>query len=406
MKIFIADDEPEIRKSLKEILEDENFEVETFATGRTLLKQLKNERPALILLDVWLGKEDGIAILEECKKIYPTLPILMISGHGTIEIAVAATKKGAVDFLEKPLSIEKVLQAIDDLVKSDQKNSTSDIKLEYDEILGNSPAIQKVKFAIAQAASTNARVFIYGENGTGKELVAKTIFKNSKRKDSTFVEMNCAAIPEELIESELFGFTKGAFTGATDSRIGKFEAANGGTLFLDEICDMSLSTQAKVLRILQEQRFEKLGSTETITVDVRIIAATNIPVEEAIRDGKFREDLYYRLNVIPITIPPLRERTSDIPLLVDYYISKTLEENNLPPKKIESEAVSILQNHFWPGNIRELKNVMERLCIMTVGSVITANDARDALKGFKTANEWWSWEILKKLKKNLKDSIL
>ncbi|ASV11530.1 MULTISPECIES: sigma-54-dependent transcriptional regulator [Leptospira] len=385
MKIFIADDEPEIRKSLKEILEDENFEVETFSTGKTLLKQLKNERPSLILLDVWLGKEDGIVVLDECKKLYPTLPVLMISGHGTIEIAVSATKKGAVDFLEKPLSIEKVLQAIENVIKPEEKYSS--IKLEYDEILGNSPAIQKVKFAIAQAASTNARVFIYGENGTGKELVARTIFKNSKRKDLPFVEMNCAAIPEELIESELFGFTKGAFTGATDSRIGKFEAANGGTLFLDEICDMSLSTQAKVLRILQEQRFEKLGSTETITVDVRIIAATNIPVEEAIREGKFREDLYYRLNVIPITIPPLRERTSDIPLLVDYYISKTLEENNLPPKKIESEAVSILQNHFWPGNIRELKNVMERLCIMTVGSTITANDAKDALKGFKTANE-------------------
>ncbi|MDI7211187.1 sigma-54-dependent transcriptional regulator [Leptospira santarosai] len=385
MKIFIADDEPEIRKSLKEILEDENFEVETFPTGKTLLKQLKNERPSLILLDVWLGKEDGIVVLDECKKLYPTLPVLMISGHGTIEIAVSATKKGAVDFLEKPLSIEKVLQAIENVIKPEEKYSS--IKLEYDEILGNSPAIQKVKFAIAQAASTNARVFIYGENGTGKELVARTIFKNSKRKDLPFVEMNCAAIPEELIESELFGFTKGAFTGATDSRIGKFEAANGGTLFLDEICDMSLSTQAKVLRILQEQRFEKLGSTETITVDVRIIAATNIPVEEAIREGKFREDLYYRLNVIPITIPPLRERTSDIPLLVDYYISKTLEENNLPPKKIESEAVSILQNHFWPGNIRELKNVMERLCIMTVGSTITANDAKDALKGFKTANE-------------------
>ncbi|PJZ51657.1 sigma-54-dependent transcriptional regulator [Leptospira adleri] len=387
MKIFIADDEPEIRKSLKEILEDEGFEVETFSTGKALLKQLKGDRPSLILLDVWLGKEDGIVVLDECKKLYPTLPILMISGHGTIEIAVAATKKGAVDFLEKPLSIEKVLQAIENVVQPEEKNQNVEIKLEYDEILGNSPAIQKVKFAIAQAASTNARVFIYGENGTGKELVAKTIFKNSKRKDQPFVEMNCAAIPEELIESELFGFTKGAFTGATDSRIGKFEAANGGTLFLDEICDMSLSTQAKVLRILQEQRFEKLGSTETITVDVRIIAATNIPVEEAIRDGKFREDLYYRLNVIPITIPPLRERTSDIPLLVDYYISKTLEENNLPPKKIESEAVSILQNHFWPGNIRELKNIMERLCIMTVGATITASDARDALKGFKTANE-------------------
>ncbi|EKP12176.1 sigma-54-dependent transcriptional regulator [Leptospira borgpetersenii] len=385
MKIFIVDDEPEIRKSLKEILEDENFEVETFSTGKTLLKQLKNERPSLILLDVWLGKEDGIVVLDECKKLYPTLPVLMISGHGTIEIAVSATKKGAVDFLEKPLSIEKVLQAIENVIKREEKYSS--IKLEYDEILGNSPAIQKVKFAIAQAASTNARVFIYGENGTGKELVARTIFKNSKRKDLPFVEMNCAAIPEELIESELFGFAKGAFTGATDSRIGKFEAANGGTLFLDEICDMSLSTQAKVLRILQEQRFEKLGSTETITVDVRIIAATNIPVEEAIREGKFREDLYYRLNVIPITIPPLRERTSDIPLLVDYYISKTLEENNLPPKKIESEAISILQNHFWPGNIRELKNVMERLCIMTVAPTIAANDARDALKGFKTANE-------------------
>ncbi|ALO25804.1 MULTISPECIES: sigma-54-dependent transcriptional regulator [Leptospira] len=385
MKIFIVDDEPEIRKSLKEILEDENFEVETFSTGKTLLKQLKNERPSLILLDVWLGKEDGIVVLDECKKLYPTLPVLMISGHGTIEIAVSATKKGAVDFLEKPLSIEKVLQAIENVIKPEEKYSS--IKLEYDEILGNSPAIQKVKFAIAQAASTNARVFIYGENGTGKELVARTIFKNSKRKDLPFVEMNCAAIPEELIESELFGFAKGAFTGATDSRIGKFEAANGGTLFLDEICDMSLSTQAKVLRILQEQRFEKLGSTETITVDVRIIAATNIPVEEAIREGKFREDLYYRLNVIPITIPPLRERTSDIPLLVDYYISKTLEENNLPPKKIESEAISILQNHFWPGNIRELKNVMERLCIMTVAPTIAANDARDALKGFKTANE-------------------
>ncbi|WP_061236723.1 sigma-54-dependent transcriptional regulator [Leptospira borgpetersenii] len=385
MKIFIVDDEPEIRESLKEILEDENFEVETFSTGKTLLKQLKNERPSLILLDVWLGKEDGIVVLDECKKLYPTLPVLMISGHGTIEIAVSATKKGAVDFLEKPLSIEKVLQAIENVIKPEEKYSS--IKLEYDEILGNSPAIQKVKFAIAQAASTNARVFIYGENGTGKELVARTIFKNSKRKDLPFVEMNCAAIPEELIESELFGFAKGAFTGATDSRIGKFEAANGGTLFLDEICDMSLSTQAKVLRILQEQRFEKLGSTETITVDVRIIAATNIPVEEAIREGKFREDLYYRLNVIPITIPPLRERTSDIPLLVDYYISKTLEENNLPPKKIESEAISILQNHFWPGNIRELKNVMERLCIMTVAPTIAANDARDALKGFKTANE-------------------
>ncbi|TGK18932.1 sigma-54-dependent Fis family transcriptional regulator [Leptospira fluminis] len=387
MKIFIVDDEPEIRKSLKDILEDENYEVEHFANGRSFLKQLKTERPGLVLLDVWLGKEDGLVLLDECKKIYPTLPVLMISGHGTIELAVQATKKGAVDFLEKPLSIEKVLEAVESVLVRQERTELPEIKLEYDEILGNSLAIQKVKFAIAQAAATNARVFIYGENGTGKELVARTIFKNSKRKDQPFVEINCAAIPEELIESELFGYAKGAFTGAMESRIGKFEAANGGTLFLDEICDMSLSTQAKVLRILQEQRFEKLGSTETVSVDVRIIAATNIPVEEAIRDGKFREDLYYRLNVIPIVIPPLRDRKPDIPLLVDHYVGLTLAENNLPPKKIEKEALSLLENHFWPGNIRELKNVIERLCILTVGDSIRAQDVKDSLTGFLKAND-------------------
>ncbi|EQA43263.1 sigma-54 interaction domain protein [Leptospira broomii serovar Hurstbridge str. 5399] len=387
MKIFIVDDELEIRKSLKDILEDEHYEVEHFANGRSFLKQLKSERPGLVLLDVWLGKEDGLTLLDECKKMYPTLPVLMISGHGTIELAVQATKKGAVDFLEKPLSINKVLEAVEGAIVGQGRVEIPEVKLEYDEILGSSPAIQKVKFAIAQAAATNARVFIYGENGTGKELVARTIFKNSKRRDLAYVEVNCAAIPEELIESELFGYVKGAFTGATESRIGKFEAANGGTLFLDEICDMSLSTQAKVLRILQEQRFEKLGSTETISVDVRIIAATNIPVEEAIKEGKFREDLYYRLNVIPIVIPPLRDRKSDIPLLVDYYVALTLTENNLSPKKIENEAISILENHFWPGNIRELKNVVERLCIMTVGDTIRSQDVKDSLTGFLKAND-------------------
>ncbi|PJZ69535.1 sigma-54-dependent Fis family transcriptional regulator [Leptospira perolatii] len=387
MKIFIVDDEPEIRKSLKDILEDENYEVEHFANGKSFLKQLKQERPGLVLLDVWLGKEDGLSILNECKKLYPTVPVLMISGHGTIELAVQATKKGAVDFLEKPLSIEKVLEAIESAIAQTAKPEIPDVKLEYDDILGNSPAIQKVKFAIAQAAATNARVFIYGENGTGKELVARTIYKNSKRKDQPFVEVNCAAIPEELIESELFGYAKGAFTGATETRIGKFEAANFGTLFLDEICDMSLSTQAKVLRILQEQRFEKLGSTETISVDVRIIAATNIPVEDAIKEGKFREDLYYRLNVIPIIIPPLRDRKSDIPLLVDHYVRLTQSENNLPPKTIENEALALLENHFWPGNIRELKNVIERLCIMTIGETIRAQDVKDSLTGFRNAND-------------------
>lgn len=387
MRIFVVDDEPEIRKSLKDILEDESYEVEHFSSGKNFLKQLKIERPSLVLLDVWLGKEDGLSVLDEIKKIYPTVPVLMISGHGTIELAVQATKKGAVDFLEKPLSIAKVLESVEGALLHSERNESPEIKLEHDEILGNSGAIQKVKFSIAQAAATNARVFIYGENGTGKELVARTIFKNSKRKDKPFVEVNCAAIPEDLIESELFGYVKGAFTGATETRIGKFEAANGGTLFLDEICDMSLSTQAKVLRILQEQRFEKLGSTERVSVDVRIIAATNIPVEEAIREGKFREDLYYRLNVIPIVIPPLRDRRSDIPLLVDHYVHTILEENNLPKKIIEKDALTLLESHFWPGNVRELKNVVERLCIMTVGEVIRAQDVRDSLTGFLKAND-------------------
>jgi two-component system nitrogen regulation response regulator NtrX len=398
MKIFILDDEIEIRKSLRNILEDEDYLVEDFANGKSLLKALAKERPSLLLLDVWLGKEDGLQILDECKKIYPLLPIVMISGHGTIELAVSATKKGAVDFLEKPLSISKILDTINTVLAKQINSEIPDVKLEFDQIIGESQAIKKVKFAISQAASTNARVFIYGENGTGKELVAKSIYLNSKRKENPYIEINCAAIPEELIESELFGYEKGAFTGAVEKRIGKFEAANNGTIFLDEICDMSLSTQAKVLRILQEQRFEKLGSSESITVDVRVIAATNIPVEDAIKEGKFREDLYYRLNVIPIIIPPLRERKPDIPLLLDFYIKHTIKENDLPSKKLDNEAIALLTNHFWPGNIRELKNVVERLCIMTIADTIKGKDVKEALIGFKKAEEIFEQGDLKKAK--------
>jgi two-component system, NtrC family, nitrogen regulation response regulator NtrX len=397
MKIYIVDDEAEIRKTLKNILEDEDYDVEDFANRKSLLKSLAKERPDLILLDVWMGKDDGLDILDECKKIYPLIPIVMISGHGTIEMAVNATKKGAVDFLEKPLSITKVLETISKVVTSEPTEYPL-IKLEYDQIIGNSDAIKKVKFAISQAANTNARVFIYGENGTGKELVAKSIVMNSKRKSNPYVEINCAAIPEDLIESELFGYEKGAFTGAIEKKIGKFEAANHGTIFLDEICDMSLSTQAKVLRILQEQRFERLGGRESIQVDVRVIAATNIAVEDAIREGKFREDLYYRLNVVPITIPPLRERKSDIPLLLDHYMKLAIEENDLNAKKIDNDAVSILTNHFWPGNIRELKNIVERLCIMTISDTIKGKDVREALKGFKKAEEIFEQGDLKKAK--------
>jgi two-component system, NtrC family, nitrogen regulation response regulator NtrX len=398
MKIFIVDDELEIRNSLRNILEDEDYKVEDFSSSKSLLKSLQKERPSLILLDVWLGKEDGLKILDECKKIYPLIPIVMISGHGTIELAVNATKKGAVDFLEKPLSISKVLETIAHVLNRKIDSEIPNVKLEYDKIIGVSEGIKKVKFAISQAASTNARVFIFGENGTGKELVAKSIYLNSKRKDNPYLEINCAAIPEDLIESELFGYEKGAFTGANEKRIGKFEVAHTGTIFLDEICDMSLSTQAKVLRILQEQRFEKLGSSETITVDVRVIAATNIPVEDAIKEGKFREDLYYRLNVIPIVIPPLRERQTDIPMLLDYYMKRTIEENELPVKKIDNEAVSILTHHFWPGNIRELKNVVERLCIMTIGNEIRIKDVKEALIGFKKAEEIFRQGDLKKAK--------
>jgi two-component system, NtrC family, nitrogen regulation response regulator NtrX len=398
MKIYIVDDEIEIRKSLRNILEDENFEVEDFSNKKNLLKSLVKERPSLILLDVWLGKDDGIEILDECKKIYPMIPIVMISGHGTIELAVTATKKGAIDFIEKPLSISKVLETINNALLKRDKDEIPIIKLEYDIIIGESPAIKKVKFAISQAAATNARVFIYGENGTGKELVARSIVLNSKRKSNPYIEINCAAIPEELIEAELFGYEKGSFTGANEKRIGKFEAANSGTLLLDEICDMSLATQAKVLRVLQEQRFERIGSSESIQVDVRVIAATNIPVEEAIKEGKFREDLYYRLNVIPIYIPPLRDRKSDIPLIIDHYMKLAISENDVEGKKIDNDAIAILTNHFWPGNIRELKNIIDRLCILTIGDTITMKDAKEALKGFSKAEEIFEQGDLKKAK--------
>jgi len=387
--IYIVDDEKEIRKSLRAILEDENYIVEDFSNGKNLLKALSKDRPALILLDVWIGKEDGLQILAECMKIYPTLPVVMISGHGTIELAVSATKKGAIDFLEKPLSISKVIQTIEDALEKtkDINNEIPAFKLEYDDILGMSQIMKKVKFSIYQAAQTNARVFIYGENGTGKELVARAIFQNSKRRDNPYVELNCAAIPEDLIESELFGYEKGAFTGANERKIGKFEQANNGTLLLDEICDMTLATQAKVLRVLQEQRFERIGGNESITVDVRVIAATNISVEDAIREGKFREDLYYRLNVIPIELPPLRERKQDIPMLVEHYLKKSIKDNDLESKTIERDALDLLVSHFWPGNVRELRNILERLSILVHGDTIRAKDVKDSLLGFKKANE-------------------
>jgi len=380
-KVCIIDDDKNVRNSLKEILEDEGYEVQLYASGKSCLKQLEKERPSVLFLDVWLNNEDGLEILKEIKKIYPTLPIIMISGHATIELAVQATKMGADDFLEKPLSIQTVLEKIDKVLQI-KNPQIKEIQLEYDELIGNSEQILKVKQAIAQAAKTNVRVFIYGENGTGKELVARMIYKNSERKDKPFVDINCAAIPEDLIESELFGHEKGAFTGAIERRIGKFEQANGGTLFLDEICDMSLSTQAKVLRVIEEQQLTRVGGTEKIAIDVRIIAATNIDPLQAIKEGKFREDLYYRLNVIPIIMPPLRERIADIPLLLDHFLKKTIEANQLEPKVFTSAAIELLSQYNWPGNVRELKNVVERLVILTNDTKIDVDHVREGLFNF------------------------
>ncbi|MCX7809544.1 MAG: sigma-54 dependent transcriptional regulator [Leptospiraceae bacterium] len=380
-KVCIIDDDKNVRNSLKEILEDEGYEVQLYASGKSCLKQLEKERPSVLFLDVWLNNEDGLEILKEIKKIYPTLPIIMISGHATIELAVQATKMGADDFLEKPLSIQTVLEKIDKVLQI-KNPQIKEIQLEYDELIGNSEQILKVKQAIAQAAKTNVRVFIYGENGTGKELVARMIYKNSERKDKPFVDINCAAIPEDLIESELFGHEKGAFTGAIERRIGKFEQANGGTLFLDEICDMSLSTQAKVLRVIEEQQLTRVGGTEKIAIDVRIIAATNIDPLQAIKEGKFREDLYYRLNVIPIIMPPLRERIADIPLLLDHFLKKTIEANQLEPKVFTSAAIELLSQYNWPGNVRELKNVVERLAILTNDTKIDVDHVREGLFNF------------------------
>lgn len=380
MKIYVVDDDRSIRSTLKDVLEDEDFTVEDFASGKAMLKTLAQERPSLVLLDVWMGKEDGLDILDKVKAEYPALPVLMISGHGTIEQAVQATKKGAVDFLQKPLSIDNVLSRIFEILRIDKDSKKTEVQLEFDDIIGTSENIIQVKRAIAQAAGTNARVFIYGENGTGKELVANAIFRNSKRASAAFIEVNCAAIPSELIESELFGHEKGSFTGALDKRIGKFEQAHEGTLFLDEICDMAMSTQARVLRALQEQRFTRVGGGENIDVDVRIIAATNIDPVEAIRQGKFREDLYYRLNVIPISMPPLRDRVADIPLLLDHFQRETCKANELPMKAFSPQAIQLLSQYPWPGNVRELKNLVERLSIMSEGPEITADTVMQHLR--------------------------
>ncbi len=382
--ILAVDDEAAILQSLSGILSDEGFEVLTASNGYEALKIITEESPDLVLLDIWMPGIDGIETLQEIKRTNPFLQVVIISGHGTIETAVKATKLGAYDFIEKPLSIEKVVVTINNALnfrRLDEENRFLRKKtLEKHSITGNSPPIQALKKQIAVAAPTNAWIFITGENGTGKELVARTIHQMSRRADKPLIDVNCAAIPDELIESELFGHEKGAFTGSTSRKRGKFEVANGGSIFLDEIGDMSLKTQAKILRILQEQKFERVGGTRTLTVNVRVIAASNKDLEREIEKGTFREDLYYRLNVIPIEVPPLRNRTEDIPLLVETFLKEFSEEGHCGLKTVAPRAIEHLKLYRWPGNVRELKNLVERLAIMTESEVIDEADIPSSYK--------------------------
>jgi two-component system nitrogen regulation response regulator NtrX len=376
--IRIVDDENRIIQSLNGILTDEGFEVISAMSGAAALERIEEAMPDLILLDILMPGMDGIETLVKIKETHPQLQVVMMSGHGTIETAVRATKLGAYDFLEKPLSLEKVLLSINNALEYYRLEEEISLLKEKDKyryrITGNSKAIKGLKEQIKIVAPTSAWVLISGENGTGKEPAAHIIHRLSKRGHKPLVEVNCAAIPEELIESELFGHEKGAFTGAGSMKRGKFDLAHEGTLFLDEIGDMSLKAQSKTLRILQEQTFARVGGDRTIRVDVRVIAATNKELEAEIEKGTFRADLYYRLNVIPIRVPPLRERVEDIPELLDEFIKETSVKANLEPKEISDNALKILKKYHWPGNVRELKNLVERLVIMTQEKVIRATD--------------------------------
>jgi len=376
-KILVIDDERAIRNSLKEILEFEKHEVEVAEDGEAGLELFQKGSFDVVLCDIKMPQMDGIEVLDKMQKIAAETPVIMISGHGNIDTAVEAIKKGAFDFIEKPLDLNRILITIRNATdKTTLIKETKVLKRKVSktfDIVGSSPAIEKVKEIIDRVAPTDARVLITGSNGTGKELVARWLHEKSSRADMPFVEVNCAAIPSELIESELFGHEKGAFTSAIKQRKGKFEQADGGTLFLDEIGDMSLSAQAKVLRALQENKITRVGSDKDINVNVRIIAATNKNLQKEIDAGSFREDLYHRLSVIIIQVPSLSERLEDIPMLTEHFIELICEEYGMPPKKITKDAISALQNFTWTGNVREFRNVIERLIILC-GKEITAND--------------------------------
>jgi two-component system, NtrC family, nitrogen regulation response regulator NtrX len=384
-RILVIDDEAGIRDSMRMILEYEGYECLLAATGPDGLAIVEREPLDLVFLDIKMPGMDGIEVLDRIRAVSDGLPVVMVSGHGTVSTAVEATRKGAFDFIEKPLASDRVLltvrNAVDQRRLRDENVTLRRAAEVRHEMVGESPGLHKVREAIGRAAPTNATVLILGESGVGKELVARAIHRNSLRARERFVQVNCAAIPEELIESELFGHEKGSFTGATEKQIGKFEQADRGTIFLDEVGDMSPKTQAKVLRVLQEGEVERLGSSRTMKVDVRVIAATNKDLEEEIDAGRFREDLYFRLSVIPIQVPPLRERPEDIGLLVKHFTDLFNREGNFKPRRFTPAALDHLQAQRWRGNIRELRNTVERLLIMSRGDVIDVADLKDLVRG-------------------------
>lgn len=376
--ILIVDDEQGILNALTGVLEDEGYTVSTGETGADALKKIENDTPSAVLLDIWLPDMDGLEVLKKIKETHKDIPVIVMSGHGTIETAVKATKLGAYDYVEKPLSMDRVTLLIQHAVKL-QHLELENVRLRRriegsDEIIGDSPPIRQLKEQLRIVGPSNSRVLITGENGTGKELVARSIHRASQRENRLFVAVNCAAIPETLIESELFGHEKGAFTGATSVQRGKFELADGGTLFLDEIGDMSLNTQAKVLRVLQEQEFQRVGGSKNLKVDVRLISATNKNLPSEIKKGTFREDLYYRINVITLNVPPLKERREDIPLLARHFLKEIIREQGLRKKVLTEEAAQLLKDYDWPGNVRELHNLMEREAIMVQRDRILPED--------------------------------
>jgi two-component system nitrogen regulation response regulator NtrX len=382
--ILIVDDERAIQKALRGVLEDEGYRVTAVGTGADALKAVADEMPDLVFLDIFMSHMDGLETLTELKRLRPEATVVMISGHGTIETAVKATRLGAYDFIEKPLSLEKTLITMSRALEHgrlERENATLRARLdERAEIIGESGVMRRLREHIATAAPSTGRVLIHGENGSGKELVARAIHALSARREAPFVEVNCAAIPEELIESELFGHERGAFTGALARRRGKFETADSGTVFLDEIGDMSLKTQAKVLRALEEQAFERVGGRETLKVDVRVIAASNRDLPSLIAQGAFREDLFYRLNVIPIEVPPLRARKEDVPALVEHFIRVFCAENGKRLKTVAPAALTWFMTYEWPGNVRELRNMVERLVIMVPGDGIGPDDLPPPLR--------------------------